>query len=197
MMSRKNNFFKRKSGFRKEQKTIVIYCEGETEKIYFEDMKRTERLLTIKLEPKLPSRSGSPTELLKSAIKEAKEQKRLIDKIWCVYDLDVLSTSIIDKYKSVLNKAKKHNIGIASSSPCFELWFLLHYKLTEPTNLSCKNVEKRLKLHIPDFNKQQQYLKKKKLYTFLYDKLKNAITNAKKTNNKCLVYKIIEEIKDL
>lgn len=44
------------------------------------------------------------------------------DQYWCIFDVDDHP-----KLSEALNMAQANNIQIALSSPCLELWFLLHF----------------------------------------------------------------------
>jgi len=45
------------------------------------------------------------------------------DEIWCVFDVDAHP-----KLAEAIELAGRHGIEVAVSSPCFELWFILHYE---------------------------------------------------------------------
>ncbi|MCK4760634.1 MAG: RloB domain-containing protein [Candidatus Aminicenantes bacterium] len=92
------------------------------------------------------------------------------------------------------------------STPCFEIWFLLHYKFTAKEFNNCAGlITHELKKYIPDYQKSQNYQKKKNFYEMLKKNLNKAIENAKKLDEEnkksgklkgtsTEVYKILEKI---
>jgi RloB-like protein len=73
---------------------------------------------------------GSPMSLVERAVTLAEERQRIIrrgranspfDEIWCVFDRDE-HPFVVD----AIALAEQHQIGVAFSNPCFELWFVLH-----------------------------------------------------------------------
>lgn len=65
------------------------------------------------------------------------------DVAYCVFDtgIDLNKNKIIEE---AIRLAMKNHIKIITSSPCIELWFLLHYDYTT-ANMSSESVIKRLK----------------------------------------------------
>jgi hypothetical protein len=56
-------------------------------------------------------------------IKEAKRGRgRAFNQYWCVFDVDEHP-----KIPDALDLASANNINVALSSPCIELWFVLHF----------------------------------------------------------------------
>ena len=73
------------------------------------------------------------------------------DVAYCIFDTD------IDPNKNkvigdAIKLANEHNIKIITSTPCFELWFLLHYDYTT-ASMSNDEVIKKLKEHYPNYTK--------------------------------------------
>jgi hypothetical protein len=73
---------------------------------------------------------GSPMSLVERAAALVEQRQRAIrrgrgdasfDEIWCVFDRD--EHPFVD---DALALAQRHQIGIAFSNPCFELWLVLH-----------------------------------------------------------------------
>ena len=73
---------------------------------------------------------GAPISLVERAVTLAEQRRRSIrrghgdarfDEIWCVFDRDE------HPYVSeAIALAGRHQIGVAFSNPCFELWLVLH-----------------------------------------------------------------------
>jgi hypothetical protein len=73
---------------------------------------------------------GAPMSLVERAVTLADNRRRLMkrakadlpfDEIWCVFDRD--QHPFVDE---AIELAKRNDIGVAFSNPCFELWFVLH-----------------------------------------------------------------------
>ena len=124
------------------------------------------------------------------------------DIAYCVFDADIK----LDKNKQILeaiNLAKENNIIPIVSTPCVELWFLLHYEYSTAI-VNNNEVIERLKKYYPKYEKNCN------IYPSINDKLNKAISNAKKlekyqlenerqlqtveTNPYTEMYKIVEEL---
>ena len=97
------------------------------------------------------------------------------DVAYCVFDtdIDLNKNKIIEE---AIRLAMKNHIKIITSSPCIELWFLLHYDYTT-ANMSSESVIKRLKKFYP------QYEKNVNIYPDIIENLDTAIKRAKKLEN--------------
>lgn len=190
----------RRRNFRPPKKTMLIICEGETEKIYFENLKAAERKTEINLKPELPGPRNDCLGIVEKAIKKKDEY----DQVWCVFDLDTAYKEM-NKYKKALEKASNQDIETVESYPCFETWFLLHFLYTTRMFTNCKQVIEALKKYIKDYSKKQGYHIRKNLYVELKSKLPDAIENSVRvarynSENKIIngtrsdVYKVVEKI---
>lgn len=190
----------RRRGFRPPKKTMLIICEGETEKIYFENLKAVERKAEVNIKPEL---SGHRTDCL-SIVEKAIRHRDNFDQVWCVFDLDS-ALKDKDKYRKAVKKAGNKKIETVESNPCFEIWFLLHFVYTTRTFDKCRTVIQSLRKHIDDYSKNQEYHMRKNLYGELRPKLFDAMNNSIKlerynSENSILngsrsdVYKIIEKV---
>ncbi|MCK5322181.1 MAG: RloB domain-containing protein [Candidatus Aenigmarchaeota archaeon] len=166
-------YHSRREGIRKPKRKIVIVCEGkETEIIYFNGFKT--RNSGIDIIP-IHGKCTDPKNIV--AFTEERIPKWSLDfdegdSLWCVFDVDENTNSVL---KDTFEHAKTKNIQIALSNPCFELWFLLHYK--QITNLITRQEAKsELKTFI------KGYEKNKNINYLLKDKILTAIDNAKSLN---------------
>ncbi|MCK4542802.1 MAG: RloB domain-containing protein [Spirochaetales bacterium] len=194
----------RNKAFKLERKTILVVVEGETERTYFKQMRVHNRLPNISIEPKLSSRRD-PVGIIETAIREKKNGD--FDHIWCVFDVDTID-KYPSKYDVVLKRAKRHNISIADSLPCFEVWFLLHFQFSTRQYPGCEQVVEKLRHYLTDYRKNTEYFRKKNLFKYLYIKLPDAIKNAKMLDDensrndvmngtKSDIYRIFEVIEKL
>jgi RloB-like protein len=114
---------------RQVERTFLIVCEGETEKLYFEKF----RLLTAKVVAFAAGRSHyALIEYARDLIKKGN-----YDETWCVFDRDYtpgIGGQNQDYYNAVCADDGK-NFRCAYSNDAFELWFYLHYEYTEHPHL--------------------------------------------------------------
>ncbi len=148
--SRSRKSFQRRQGQRQPRAVTLIVCEGETERTYFEALRRRLRLTNA--EVLLPVPAGSaPISVVDHAIEKAKESGGY-DFIYCVFDRDQH-----ESFDRALNKlrahAKRHPLHAIVSIPCFEYWILLHFENTDAPFNVCDNVIDRLERHLPGYTK--------------------------------------------
>ena len=164
---------------REPNTTILLIVEGETEQIYFSQMKSYERLRAVTIKPKL-AKYSAPVHILEGAIKASDEH--IYDFIWCVFDRDVLD-SPSEQFIKLYKQAKKKHFMFAESFPCFEIWFLLHFALPSSDCRTSEGLIKKLKNHIIDYSKETSWLRRKQLYQFLKQYQEDAISHAKILDN--------------
>jgi hypothetical protein len=75
---------------------------------------------------KIQTDSGGavPQTLVNRAI-EAKRTKDETDEFWCVFDVEWPQNH--PYLKETINLAKTHDIQLAISNPCFEIWLVFHF----------------------------------------------------------------------
>ena len=159
---------------RKQKSKILIAAEGKnkTEKTYFsnfEDGKKSYNITYAR------GNNTDPLKLVKMLIKEIDELKLDLqddDVAYCIFDTDVdpNKNKIIEE---AIQLARRNNIKIITSSPCFELWFLLHYDYTT-ANMDSEEVIKRLKEYYPKYEKNIN------IYPDIIKEIDLAIDRAKK-----------------
>jgi len=108
-------------------KIILIVCEGQTEKCYFESFPVLG--LTIKA---VNLKGQSKIKLVEETKKIIKNNKDVsYNEIWCVFDMDVKrGKSEYAEFDNSIIKAKNLGYRVAYSNDSFELWFYLHYNKT-------------------------------------------------------------------
>lgn len=176
----------RRAAKKSPYETVLIVCEGEkTEVGYFKGLIKDKRLNTANVEV-MPSAKGSaPISIVEFAIQTA-ESREGIDRVFCVFDRDNHAS-----YELALEKTKNHKPSRKTkskpiyqaivSSPCFEIWLLLHfiytakaYSLTGSRSAS-DNVIADLRQYMPSYSKSA-----KGLFEQTSQRLERAIANAKK-----------------
>ncbi len=102
---------------------VLIVCEGNTEKAYFDGLKET---LTKDIAIDVKAIGKDPCELLQKARElrdKAERKNQPYDEIWLVFDRDEVSPANLQQ---VLKEAQAEGFNVAFSNPKFELWLLLH-----------------------------------------------------------------------
>ena len=117
---------KRRGPLHEPKQHFVLFCEGKkTEPAYFNAIKRCCGNTLIAVE--IVEDAGVPKTIAKRAVKEAKRRRRKRDsfeeddEIWAVFDRDQHPD-----FKNAVQRCEQHDIGVARSDPCFELWLILH-----------------------------------------------------------------------
>lgn len=106
------------------RKTVLIYCEGETERIYFEQMKLLKRSKMVSVKIKNVKRSA--IKLAQHAYRDSSYQP--FDDVWIVFDKDDLTEKQLDEVNAF---CEEKDIKIAYTNEAFELWLLLHFEPVE------------------------------------------------------------------
>ena len=110
------------------RKTILIYCEGETERIYFEQMKILKRSKMVSVKIKNVKRSA--LKLAQHAYRDSSYQP--FDEVWIVFDKDDLTEKQLEEVNAF---CEQHSIQIAYTNEAFELWLLLHFEQVDVTQV--------------------------------------------------------------
>lgn len=198
----------RKRGKRKLKPSYAIIGDGFTEKIYFDDLKRWEQIENVRIKPELPADEGDFKGTLEKADQLIVDG---VDKVYAIIDIDdIVTKRLFEKYKNEIKKRsddiKEGKLIIIVCNPCFEIWFLLHYKYSTKQYRRCSGLEADLRNHIDGYSKNREYLKKAKIYSTLRPLLfEKAIPNSKKllasqssaTGDRypnCMVHKIILDL---
>jgi hypothetical protein len=114
---------------RRQQRRILIACEGAKEVQYFRHM--SKRLGgTVVLRP--VHDWSAPEHVLNLALSKRRDDQAaarasgdpadVYDEVWMVVDVDQHP-----KLLQTLGVAEKEGIACALSNPCFEVWLILHY----------------------------------------------------------------------
>lgn len=111
-------------------KTILIVCEGQTEKLYFESFP----VLGLKIKA-FDLGGQSKLRLVESAQEIVNTTDFEYDEIWCVFDMDInRGAAEFSDFDNAIERAKNLGYKIAYSNDVFELWFYLHFEYTDAEN---------------------------------------------------------------
>lgn len=158
---------------------IAIIGDGETEKIYFSDIKDTDRPGDIDLFPSLPAKKGDYTKVLGSAVALSEEYNL----VFALIDRDtIIREDKESEYRKAKSAAESKGVVVLEISPCFEFWLLLLFVATSRSFTRCDDVVEELRkpARIPEYEKSQKFLVKERLYAKYKDRIPAAIKAAKK-----------------
>lgn len=148
------------------KKTILIVCEGQTEKLYFESFP----VLGVKIKA-IDLKGQAKLKLVESTKEIVENAKEEYNEIWCVFDMDIKrGADEFADFDNAISKALLNGYKVAYSNDAFELWFYLHFNLTDSQQLRSfyyRELGKRFGI---------KYVKDGKKYAFclkIYDILKN------------------------
>lgn len=111
------------------RRELLMFVEGlRTEETYLVGWHRRYRdRVRVTIDPY----RGGPLQLVERAVEAQRTEAydarrgrgRPHDQIWCVFDRDEHPN-----FAEAIELAGAHDIGLAISNPCLELWFLLHFE---------------------------------------------------------------------
>lgn len=203
MSKQKSNMFSRNAKYdsREERKNIHIFTNGEeTETRYFKSKK--SEIGSINIEINIDFINAEPLKLVNDVLAIMNN----FDDYWVVFDKDSFP-----QFDNAIKKATSHNLNVAYSNECFELWFLLHFNLIEsatrrkeyPLKLTKKlqklTGDKKIK-----YSKNSKKLQKLDIYSLIKEKENFAIKNAEKLlkengrkNPSTAVHLLVERLNEL
>jgi len=173
---------KRQSKGKEIRPTFFVFCEGETEETYVKFLRSRYRV-PVEIDAKIAG-----NRITAKYISNYKQQRLTHpkDKTFLIYDCDV--QNIVDK----LHKINK--VSLILSNPCFELWYLLHFK-NQTTEISSEDCISALTKNFKDYQKGILTEKHKEI---LPNKKDEAILNPKKLvelrNPSTNVYVLLNEL---
>ena len=156
-------------------KTILIVCEGQTEKLYFESFP----VLGVKIKA-IDLKGQSKLKLIESTTEIIENTNEEYDEIWCVFDMDVKRGAVeFADFDNAINKAFHLGYRVAYSNDAFELWFYLHYSNANAQQLRTfyyKELGKRFGLNYVKDGKKYDFCLK--LYSILNEDTNSSQTEA-------------------
>ena len=184
--------FKRLEKPRKSRRVFLIISEGDIEKIYFNQYNKYLNQLDGKVNINVytAGHTTDPLGIVKYAIKKIKASKdrKIFEKIFCVFDTDTVKQGAENKKNFIKAEelAKKHNFGLITSFPCFELWLLLHFEDYSKPGVKCEIIIKRLQEFLPAYpeDKNKNAFERINFFDSYLNRLGNAINRAKNLNSK-------------
>ena len=172
MTPRKFERKKRNTAKRKQRPVILIVAEGTnvTETQYLRSFQSQNHKCSIKTF--IAKHVTDPEGMLKAIQHKWEElelDERKGDRAFIVLDLDC-SDEKAALIKDLSRRFEK--VSFIVSNPCFEIWFLLHYRYSTKQYYSSAEAVKDLKKYIPDYEKTTD------IYEQLLPKIGKALKNA-------------------
>jgi hypothetical protein len=160
LRSRRARKLERKQGTRPSYPRLIIVCEGETETNYFDEIRQRWRIPALDWKI-LPSKFGSgPEKVVDYAETQAREEGRW-EEVYCVFDRDdhhyyanalIKAQNISGKIRTKGREGVPISFTAIPSDPCFDLWFLIHFKLITREEHR-DEILRLLKIAIPGYSK--------------------------------------------
>lgn len=146
---------------RESKKYIVVFCEGESEQVYMDFLKKEFRDVAV-------IKRVNTTGLFAEADGIFRNNKKYIDnaevtdEIWFFFDVETKDTDSLDARMRIIKRLrslrKKPGIRIRllMTTGCIEYWLMLHYEFSVPpiqTVAEKKRVMERLLTKVPNYRK--------------------------------------------
>lgn len=174
----------RRKNQKKRYVTLLIVGEGKTEFNYSNDLRRCFRHMGINIILEKP-KGSAPITLVEFVIDYANKNEG-IDYVFCIFDRDEHASyneavERLRSYQSPKRAKSKPKFKSIVSSPCFEIWPLLHFVFSSKSyskhgNKSASDqVVSDLQEYFPEYSKNIP-----DLFSKLRPKLKSAVQNAKR-----------------
>ena len=162
-------------GSRKTKKIILVGAEGknQTERKYFKAFNQ------VQSEYKIMAGKGNNTDpvgVVEDLLKSAKQEELDLkdgDMLACFIDVD-FKKGRDQELRAAMKLARQNNISVFLSNPCFEIWYLLHFRYSTKLYGSNEEVIKELGSYISDYSKS------KDVYDVIENKIDQALLNTKR-----------------
>lgn len=149
---------RRSRGRRREiRKRILILCEGETEKNYFQAIKEDpdyKKALSAIHPQVVAAKSPTPVQVVREAInraEKASKENNNYDQVWVVFDHDNHAHR-----EAAYREAEKASCRVAFTAIAFEMWYLLHFVRSARPFRNGVEVMTALRTYYPDYEKAKQ-----------------------------------------
>jgi hypothetical protein len=165
----------RKGNRQQPRYRVGIVGDGQTERIYFDNVRDTDRPGNLAIFPDSPRKFGSYKGVLARAELLAEDY----DQVYALIDYDKVNQDNQQQaYAAAKKKVESIGVIVVENNPCFELW-LLCISYTAKLFSDCDEV-RALRAHIPNYCKSEKFIAKAELYKMYKNRiLTHAIPNAK------------------
>ena len=132
--SRDQATLQRHRGVRAQSKRYLIVCEGtKTEPYYLQELLDDLRIRSQRIRV-APNDGVTPDRVVAHALKLYDEDASLgdaYDQVYCVFDRDTHPSFDAAVQRTASLKAKGKPFVAITSTPCFEIWLLLHFRYSD------------------------------------------------------------------
>lgn len=159
MRSRARERFSRRGPIREPYDVVLVVCEGsKTEPNYLEGLRVARRLSSVNIRI-VPPPGSDPLTIVDFSIRLLKDDPEY-DRGYCVFDRNQHAT-----FDAAIRKASRSQFGregrliAIPSTPCFEVWVLLHYLYSTRAYVAtggvsaCDRVIRDVQQHFPTYAK--------------------------------------------
>ena len=177
---RKIDDYRRLKASKEPRKSILIVSEGsKTEPLYFNSLKSNLRLAMV--EVKIVGEGAAPITVVDRAIEMRGERKQLARKsitkaeyevVYCVIDVEAPEPH--ESLPRALNKANDNKLEVILSNPCFEYWYILHFRKTSAPYNTSRDAKSALKQEHSAYSEGDTTI-----VNVVYSKTSNAIKHSK------------------
>lgn len=146
---------------RESKKYIVVFCEGESEQVYMDFLKKEFRDVAVIKRVNTTGLFAEADEIFRNN-KKYIDNAEVTDEIWFFFDVETKDTDswdarmrIIKRLRS-LRKKPGIRIRLLMTTGCIEYWLMLHYEFSVPpiqTVAEKKRVMERLLTKVPNYRK--------------------------------------------
>lgn len=156
MNGKKSRAKKRGKYLRKPKKIILIGTEGsnQIEKNYFTAFNQTQSEYKINV---AKGNNTDPEGVFRDLLKTAKQEELDLkqgDILACFIDVD-FKRGREKELRAAIKLAKQNNVSLYLSNPCFEIWYLLHFRYSTKPYYSNDEAIKELNNYISDYSKSK------------------------------------------
>lgn len=160
--------YRRRAATKVPLETVLIVCEGaKTEKFYFEGLRGKLRIPTVAVKVCGQECGSAPINVVDYALRYCCDY----DHCWCVIDVEAPQPH--KTLAQALNKARANKLKVALTNPCFEFWYILHFKKITRAFHTNQKVRQSLKLHVPRYSKGGT-----EVFEKLFPRIRMAVVNA-------------------
>jgi len=153
---RNTDSYKRRQGSKEPRKSILIVSEGsKTEPIYFNSLKSILQLAMVDVD--IVGEGAAPITVVDRAIELRHARKYLARKslikaayevVYCVIDVEAPKAESLSR---AVNKAEGNKLEVILSNPCFEYWYILHFRKTSAPFTRSQDAKSALRQEHPAY----------------------------------------------
>lgn len=167
--------------FKQVRRTVALVGDGQTERIYFANVRDTDRPANLAIYPDYPRKIGSYRGVLERSIALKNDG---YDRVYALIDMDkIIDENRMAEYLQAKQTAEQTGVIVLENNPCFEVWILLHFNRTGRLFANCDEVVSEIQKigQLVNYSKAERFLTGARLYERFKGNLhENAIPNAKR-----------------